>query len=319
MAASQPPSANSSMNPTAKNSAFYLLLVGATGWLALPAYAAPDGRVREIVLDEQQVTSIPVASTRVTTISFPGAITAIDGAMVSTGNKGDGLFQLAHQPGAAFFSVKALVPHAETNVNVRWNQKTYILELHDSSEPVLSLMFRPAPEPLRAARTPYSSPVTPAGLLGLLDKAKAFPLLEKGRSEAVAGIGHREFAAGEALSDFGEYEVGIEDAFRFEAQDTLVFRIKLRNKTERPIAYRPDGFSVRAGTELYSQSVSDALGSIPANGEAAAFFAVTGTPSGGRNELSLKNEFTVFVERIGSSFPIHRPITPPKSIEGFSK
>lgn len=319
MVASPPPSANSSMNPTAKKSAFHLLLVGVTGWLALPVYGAPDGRVREIVLDEQLVTRIPVASTRVTTISFPGSITAIDGAMVSTGTKGDGLFQLAHQAGSAFFSVKVLVPHAETNVNVRWNQKTYILELYDSSEPVLSLIFRPPPEPLRNAKTPSTSRVTPAGLLGLLDKAKAFTLLDKGHSEALSGISHREFTAGEALSDFGEFDVGIEEAFRFEAQDTLVFRIKLRNKTERPIEYRRDGFSVRAGAELYSQSVSDALSTIPANGEAEAFFAITGTPTGGRNELSLRNEFTVFVERIGSAFPIHRSMSPPKAIEGFSK
>lgn len=307
------------MNPTGKTSAFHLLLVGFTSLLTPPMEAAPDGRVREIVLDEQQVTLIPVASTRVTTISFPGAITAIDGAMISSGNKGDGLFQLAHQAGSAFFSVKALVPHAETNVNVRCNQKTYILELHDSSEPILSLIFRQPPEPLRSARAAYTSTVTPAGLLGLLDKAKAFPLLEQGRSEALAGITHRKFSESEALSDFGEFEIGIEEAFRFEAQDTLVFRIKLRNKTEHLVAYRSDSFSVRVGAELYSQSVSDALGSIPANGETEAFFAVTGTPSGGRNDLSLRNEFTVLVERIGTSSPIHRPITPSKSIEGFSK
>lgn len=307
------------MNQTAKFIAFHLLIVSAGGWLSLPVYASSDGRVREILLDEQQVTRIPVSSTRVTTISFPGGITAIDGAMVSTGNKGDGLFQLSHQAGSAFFSVKTLVPNAETNVNVRWNQKTYILEFHDSSEPVLSLTFRRPPEPLRNARAAHESSVTPAGLLGLLDKAKAFPLLEKGRPEALIGISHREFKGDEAMSDFGEFEARIEEVFRFEAQDTLVFRVKLRNKTGSLIAFRPDSFSVRAGAELYSQSVSDAVGGIPANGEAGAVFAVTGTASGGRNELSVKNDFTVFVERIGSPPPIHRSSTLPNSIEGFSK
>lgn len=307
------------MNPTANRFALHLLLMGATSWLVPPGNAAPDGRVRELVLDEQQVIRIPVASKRVTTISFPGAISAIDGALISTGNKGNGLFQLAHQAGSAFFSVKALAPDADTNVNVRWNQRTYILELHESPDPVLSLIFRPPTEPLRNARTLDPSRVTPAGLLGLLDKAKAFPLLEQGRSEAVSGIGHRNFAAGEAVSDFGEFEVGIEEAFRFEAQDTLVFRVKLRNKTEHPIAYRPDSFAVRAGTELYPQAVSDAAGRVPSKGESEAFFAVTGTPTGGRNGLALRNEFAVFVERLGSLPPPRPPVISSKSIQGFTK
>ena len=32
-------------------------------------------------------------------------------------------------------------------------------------------------------------------------------------------------------------------------------------------------------------------------GEAPAYFAVTGTPNGGRNDLSLKNDFTVLLDR----------------------
>jgi hypothetical protein len=47
--------------------------------------------------------------------------------------------------------------------------------------------------------------------------------------------------------------------------------------------------------------VSDAAGLIPPKTEATVYFAVTGTPDGGRNELSLKNEFTVLVERIRTS------------------
>jgi hypothetical protein len=66
--------------------------------------------------------------------------------------------------------------------------------------------------------------------------------------------------------------------------------------------------------------VSDASGSIPANGESEAFFAITGTRFGGRNELALKNEFTVLVERIGQPSPTVQPSkVPAKSLEGFAK
>ncbi len=305
------------MNPAAKSISSYLLLASVTS--CLPLQAATDARVREIELDEHQVTSIPVSSTRVTTVSFPGTITAIDGAMISTGTKADGLFQLAHLAGSPFFSVRTLVPHSETNVNVRWNQKTYILELRDSPEPVLSLIFRPPPDPSRTALSQSAPSVTPAGLLGLLDKAKAFPLLKLGAADSIRDLGHRAFAADEALSDFAEFQLQPLEVFRFEAQDTLVFHVKLTNKTEHEIKYRPDGFAVRVDAELYGQSVSDASGIIPAQGETEAFFAITGTPTGGRNDLSLKNEFTVLLDCPRATTPSRSSITTPKTNEGPSK
>jgi hypothetical protein len=74
--------------------------------------------------------------------------------------------------------------------------------------------------------------------------------------------------------------------------------VQLKNKTPTPIHYRPDSFALRIGNRVYAQSISDAAGLVPPQTEASAYFAVTGTPDGGRNELSLKNDFTVLVERI---------------------
>jgi hypothetical protein len=50
-----------------------------------------------------------------------------------------------------------------------------------------------------------------------------------------------------------------------------------------------------------------------------AYFAVTGTPNGGRNELSTKNEFTVLLARVEPEVvtPAKRPVR--KGIEGLSK
>lgn len=47
-----------------------------------------------------------------------------------------------HKPGSYFFSVRSLVQSATTNVHVRWNNKTYVLELQDSATPLLSLVFK---------------------------------------------------------------------------------------------------------------------------------------------------------------------------------
>ena len=97
----------------------------------LIATVAPAQQSKEILkdfLDENVSIVVPVATNRVTTISFPSAITAIDGAGVTLDGKTPGLFQLAHTKGSAFLSVRALFPKASANLNIRWNDHTYVLE-----------------------------------------------------------------------------------------------------------------------------------------------------------------------------------------------
>ena len=84
------------------------------------------------MLDEHDIFAIPVSRNRVTTISFPGPISALEGANVTVDGSHPAFFQLAHTPGSYFFSVRSLARGAATNVNVRWNKKTYVLELRDS-------------------------------------------------------------------------------------------------------------------------------------------------------------------------------------------
>ena len=84
---------------------------------------------------------MPVGTNRVTTISFPGAISAIDAAGVTVDPKIPGQFQLAHAKGASFLSVRALTKKATSNINVRFNKRTYVFELVESDQPVLSLIL----------------------------------------------------------------------------------------------------------------------------------------------------------------------------------
>ena len=108
-----------------------------------------------------------------------------------TDAKHAGLFQLAHTNGSYFFSVRSLVKEAATNVNVRWNNKTYVLELQESKTPLLSVIFHYAE--LGMSFAPASA-VTPGRLLGLLDKAKAYPLLKANHPEAVEQVDYRPMA-----------------------------------------------------------------------------------------------------------------------------
>jgi hypothetical protein len=288
-------------------------------FVANVALAQPAREIVKDFLDENVLIVVPVASNRVTTISFPSAITAIDGAGVTVDGKTPGLFQLAHTKGSAFLSVRALFPKASANLNIRWNDHTYVFELTQSDQPVLSLNMAATPTPEEEG-VGHAPAVSPIKLLALLDKAKAFPLLKAQQPESVANVDFTTYDGKPLLSDFNDYEIQIEETFRFNAEDTLVFRLIITNKIDAPLIYQPDSLVLRAGNRLYPQSISDADGTVPPKGRSIVYFAVTGTPDGGRNGLSLKNAFTVLLTRLSPPPPVISitnapsvpPISPPK-------
>jgi len=278
-----------------KSSISLLLLTAAV------ALAEPPEAIQRMMLDENVVVTVPVATNRVTTISFPGPISAIDAVGVTADGKTPGQFQLAHAKGSTFLSVRALAHKAATNLNIRWNKHTYVFELVESETPILALNLDDRSESQAVLPAPL---VTPAQLLALLDKSKAFPLLKKQHPDVVADAEARTFGDNPQVTDFDDYEIRIEEVFRFNREDTLVFRVTLRNKSDREIRYLPGSFCVRAGNRLYYQSISDAAGVLPPRSSSTVYFAITGTPDGGRNEFSLKNEFAVLVTRITHQPPL---------------
>jgi hypothetical protein len=258
---------------------------------------AESSAIQHVLLDDHTVVSVPVATNRVTTLSFPSPIEAIDGAGFTVDGKNPGSFQLAHVNGSAFLSVRALTASAAGNLNVRWQDHTYVFELAAATVPVLSLILEspPAPVELGAGQAPAVSPLK---LLALLDKAKAFPLLKVQQPESVVDVAFTTYDGKPLISDFNDYEIQIEQAFRFNAEDTLVFRVGITNKSDASLVYQPDSFALRAGNRLYAQSISDGDGRVAPRDRSIVYFAVTGTPDDGRNELSLKNNFTVLVKRL---------------------
>jgi hypothetical protein len=284
------------MKSTAKILSFTIpLLAAAVALAGSPA-------IQQVLLDDRTAVSVPVATNRVTTISFPGAITAIDGAGITVDGKTPGLFQLAHSKGSAFLSVRALFPRASANLNIRWNDHTYVFELTESDQPVLSLNLEAPPKPEEEG-VGHAPEVSPIKLLSLLDKARAFPLLKAQQPETVADVDFTTYDGKPLVSDFNDYQIQIEEAFRFNAEDTLVFRLVVTNRVDTPLIYQPDSFTLRAGNRLYPQSISDADGIVPPNGRSIVYFAVSGSPDGGRNELSLRNAFTVLVTRVSPTPP----------------
>jgi hypothetical protein len=272
---------------------------------------AKDKVIQNYVLDEQTVYVIPVATNRVTTISFPGPIAAIEAAQTSVDPKQPAPFLIAYKPDTAFVSVRAEKAKAATNINIRWNDQTYVLELIESDEPCLSVNFQIPPDTSALAQP---APVTPIRLLSLLDKAKAYPLLRAYHPEAVADVDYRNYGREPLTVACTNYAVRLEEAFRFNPEDTLVFHVGITNQTDRELVYPRDGFELRVGERTYPESISDASGVVPPHAETQAYFAVTGTPNGGRNDISIKNDFYVIlhahtVEPAAPVAPVTVPLT----------
>ncbi len=272
--------------------------------------ADPAKPVQDLILDDHTVYAVPVSASRVTTLSFPSAISAIDAALVTTDAKTAGLFQIAHTKGTSYLSARALAKDAATNLNIRWSGRTYVVELRESKAPWLSVIFQP-----RESKPMQPRPVTPARLLGLLDKAKAFPLLNEHHPEALAGVDFRDGAKQPSVTDCGDYEVRVNEAFRFDLEDTLIFRLTLQNKTLEAIQFAPERVRLKVGDRTLFPSVTQLGGLIPANGASDGYVAFTGTADGERNDLSLKNEFTFVLERA----PVQADELPVTNAEGFKK
>jgi hypothetical protein len=263
--------------------------------LAAFSVAAQTEPIRTFTLNEKAVLTIPVARTRVTTVSFPGPIEAIDAANVSADPRLPGEFQLSYQPGNSFFSVRALGPSASGNVNVVWRKKPYVLLLIETNTPFLSVLLREpvTPEMLLTARPS----MTPLRLVGLLETARAYPLLRTQHEEAVRGVQMGRLGQ---VSDLGDCDIKIEEAFRFEQEDALVFRLLIKNKTRLEFRYDPASLSVRVGGRMFPQAISDASGVVPPLAEEPAYLVISGAPDGGRNDLSLKNDFSIHLRALAS-------------------
>ena len=89
-----------------------------------------------------------------------------------------------------------------------------------------------------------------------------------------------------------------EEVFRFDPEDTLVLRVRFENTGESEVIYQPQRLAVRVGANVYYASIADASGIVPPKATTVAYFAVTGTPRGGRANLSVKNTFSVIVSRV---------------------
>ncbi|CAN5755002.1 hypothetical protein BH09VER1_BH09VER1_12600 [soil metagenome] len=255
---------------------------------------AHAGPIIQKPLDEFVIYDVPVArKSGTTTIMFPSQISGLYAKSVATQEQENAGFLISFTPGNFYFTIRALKPDAEDHLTVIYNRKAYVLHMTASDKPFYNLTF--FADDWRGKDGKMA--IVPERLLSLMDKAKAYPLFAANQSDALAGVLH---AAPGIANYYDGFTVHVRDVWRFEAEDTLIFRVELENTSDRAIYYKPQDLAVRLDERIYTQSLADASGIMPPKSVTPAFFAITGNGEGGRNHLAPDNKWNVLVVRAES-------------------
>lgn len=228
----------------------------------------------------------------VTTIQFPSVISEIAGKNISVDGK-DTDFQIAARPGSYYFNVSALKPGVSTTLTVTYNRQLYILYLIQSDKEAYASVVFGRSSGIRnfTSNIVTSTPkVSPARLISLIDMAKKYDVLKETYPDSLTGVKRALF---KNRYRCGKYDIYLDEAIRFEDEDTIIFKLRLLNLTTEEIKYDKHSFSAHAGDGIYYMSVSDASGIMPPKSETYAWFGITSTPRGGRNNLNADNDWLV--------------------------
>jgi hypothetical protein len=281
-----------------------LILAIIGGVIPLLAFADDtlSSKVVRLNLSQDQPAEIRLGTRGITTIEFPEKIEALDGFGFSSNPAPDGpdLFQISFNKGTNFLSLKAVRAGVEGNLTVVLGGKVYALYCKEAADPSFVVIFREGEGGHSGDATGHTpqqtvKQVSPGRLLGFLDKVKAFPTLKVSAPEVYQNM---DVAEPNTNSRVNGIEVNVKRVIRDDALDSLGFEIQLANRTDKDFFYDPEGFGVRVGNDVYQQSVSDAGGLVPAGKAQTAFFIVTGSATGGRNDLAVTNKFEVVVRQV---------------------
>jgi len=273
------------------------LLFGAATALAVPT-------IREFPLDPRVVVELPV-SRDVTTIVFPGALTAVAGADMLVDNGHDPAevdqgtefkFQITHPSGANFILARSFGQDSVGRLTAIFEGSAYVITLRAvASDSVASAIYERNEDShaVQVDGPPVAVKFSPRIGLSVLDRARAFPVLAHTLPKAVEGVTECVQNRKIVLPDL---EITVQTVYRFSKEDALVFLLSIRNTTTEALKIAPSSFAARIGDEKFDQSIANGPRSLAPGETSDAEFAIVGLPDGTRNDLSADNAFTILVD-----------------------
>ncbi len=259
--------------------------------------------IRDLALDPTQAVDLPV-SREITTVMFPGGITAVAGAdMLIEGGRGaveveEGTpvrFHVTHAPGSNFILIRSLQPDAAGRLTAIYEGSAYVLHLRTvENDSVASLIFKRAnaQTAVRVDAPPEPVKFSPRIGLSLLDRARAYRVLVKSLPKDLDGV---TLHAQNRKIELPDLEITVQEVYRFSKEDAVVFLLSLRNTSDSVVDLVPSTFAARVAQERFEQSIANGPRTLAPGESAEAEFAIVGLPDGTRNDLSADNAFTILI------------------------
>lgn len=237
---------------------------------AASAAGPPLGVMRKAVLEDAKPYEVAVGAVP-TTILMPGPIEAFEGNRITIKPDTVANVFLEHQPGTRFFSVKALLP-GTADLNVILGDSVYSFRFYYSeNNPTRTLTLAPA-KAAGAGSPEGVVRITARRLYDILQDAKTYFVIKEQHPELERTI---QVSAPGTVLEYPGYRLVIDQVFRFDRDDTLVFRVIFLNDTEAPLYYRPGEIALRVGRNLYWPSFAQVSRVIPPRGPARLAWEVS--------------------------------------------
>lgn len=259
--------------------------------------------IRDLTLDPRQAVGLPV-SREITTVTFPGAITAVAGTDMLMDHGKEAVeveegtplrFQVTHAPGSNFILVRSLQQDATGRLTAIYDDSAYVIQLRTVEvNSVASVIFHRAvvSTAVEVEAPPEPVKFSPRIGLSLLDRARAFPVLVKTLPKAVEGV---TLCLQNRQVELPDVVITVQEVYRFSKEDAVVFLLRLKNTTDRVVDLAPSTFAARVAQERFEQSIANGPRTLAPGESADAEFAIVGLPDGTRNDLSADNVFTILI------------------------
>jgi hypothetical protein len=288
-----------------------LLLLSAAVPIILFGEQDLSSKIVHLTLNQNEPSIVKVGTQGITTIEFPTKIEALDGFGFSLNPVPDGpdLFQISFNKGTNFLSLKAIHPGVEGNLTVVLDEKVYSLYCKEAADSSFVVIFEDGPSHHSARQVDIiakAKTASPARVMGFLDKVKGFPALKNSAPEMFSNL---DVAEPGTRSGINGVDLLLKRVIRDDALDSVGFEVEFINKTDRDFLYDPESFGARVGDQVYAQSVSDAGGMVPAGKSQTAYFVVTGSASGNRNDLAVTNKFDVVLRQMAGEMDPQRKVS----------
>lgn len=291
-----------------------------------PRTSQANGLIQKLPLNEFATYSIGISPDIPTTVMLPAAPRSFEGVGFTTSSTTAAPVYLDYTPRANWFSVRALFPDAEADLNVVIDGALYSFHFYITDTPHRTVtLFKPSPAAKKRRKT---SGITVERLFEILDTTKSYLAVREQYPDLYRPI---EFDAPGYITPYDDFQIITDQIYRYAADDTIVFRIIFNNRSTQPLRYNPKviGARVRNSPVLYWSSISDLSGVVPPAtvvtapdgtstlrpGQSFGYFAITGNPDGTRANVSLANKFDIIIRR-NAEYESSAPPSPSPSGEG---